>query len=156
MFQHENSNIVILVDAANPFNNLNGKFLLHNIKFICSEIATYVYNFYSVLARLVIRGGLEFTSREGSTQGDPFGMAIYAIRITPIVDMMLVAMQNDHSKMVGFADNVTASRNLEALRSPNYGYYSQFTKSWLIFKENKLVEVVQLFRRKKNSNIHCR
>ena len=82
---------------------------------------------------MVVRGGLEFTSREGSTQGDPLGMAIYAIRVTPMLDMMLVAMQIDHSIMVGFADNVTPSRNLEALRrwwdtlmqiGPNYGYYS--------------------------------
>ena len=133
MFQHENSNVVILVDAANPFNNLNRKVFLHSIKFICSEIATYVNNFYLVLGRLVVRGGLDCTSREGSTQGHPLGMAIYAIRITPMLDMMLVAMQIDHSIMVGFADNVTASRNLEALRrwwdtlmqiGPNYGYYS--------------------------------
>ena len=65
---------------------------------------------------MVVRGGLELTSREGSTQGNPLGMAIYAIRITPMLEMMLVAMQNDHSKMVGFADNITAPRNLEALR----------------------------------------
>ena len=56
--------------------------------------------------------------------------------------------------MVGFADDVTASVNLEALRrwwdtlmqiGPNYGCYSQPIKSWLIVKENKLEEAVRVF-----------
>ena len=69
-------------------------------------------NCYSVPARLLVREGLELASREG----DLLGTAIYAIGIAPMLDMMLVAMQNDHNKMVGFADDVTASENLEALR----------------------------------------
>ena len=102
---------------------------------------------------MFINGGLELASREAATQGDSLGMTIYAIGITPMLDM-LVAMQNDHNKMVGFADDVTASGNLEALRrwwealmqiGPNYGYYPQPTKSWLIVKENKLEEAVWVF-----------
>ena len=66
---------------------------------------------------------------------------------------MLVAMLNDN-KMVGFADDVTVSGNLEASRrwwdtlmqiGPNYRYYPQFTKSWLIVKPNKLEEAVRVF-----------
>ena len=64
-----------------------------------------------------VRGGLQLTFCERSTQGDPLGMAIYAIGITPTLNMMLAAMQNDHNKMVGFAYDVTAFVNLEALRS---------------------------------------
>ena len=153
MFQHENSDPVIFVDAANTFNSLNRKVFVHNIKFICPEIAAYVNNCYSVPARSFVNGGLELVSREGSPQGDPLGMAIYAIGITPILDI-LVAMQNDCNKMVGFADDATAFGNLEALRrwwdilmqiGPNYGYYPQPTKSWLIVKENKLEDVVWVF-----------
>ena len=76
-----------MVDAANVFNNLNRKVFLHNLKFICPEIATYVNNCYSVPATLFASGGLELNSREFSTQGDPLGMAIYAM-----LDMILVAM----------------------------------------------------------------
>ena len=67
MFQLENSDAFILVDAANAFNNLNRKVFLHNIKFISPEIATYLNNCYLVPARLFVSGGLELTSREGST-----------------------------------------------------------------------------------------
>ena len=42
IFQHRNSDAVIFVDAANTFNNLNQKVLLHNIKYICPDITTYV------------------------------------------------------------------------------------------------------------------
>ena len=108
MFQHENSDPKFLVDAANAFNNLNRKLFLQNINFIFPDITTYVNNFYSVPARLPVRGGLEFTSREDSTQGDLLAMTIYAIGITPMLSMMLVAMQNDHNTMVGFADDVIA------------------------------------------------
>ena len=73
-------------------------------------------NCYSVPARLSVSRGFELTSREGSAQVDPFGMVIYTIGITPMLDMMLIAMQNDHNKMVGSADDVTAFGNLEALR----------------------------------------
>ena len=154
MFQHENSDAVILVDAANAFNNLNRKVFLHNVEFICPEIATYVNNCYSVPERLFVNGGLELASREGSAQVDPLDMAIYAIGITPMLDMMSAAMQNDHNKMVRFADDVTASGSLEALRrwwdtlmqiGPNYDYYPQPTKSWLIVKENELEEAARVF-----------
>ena len=106
MFQHENSDAVILVDAADALNNLNQKVFLV-VLLVC----------YSVPARLFVSGGLELTSHEGSTQGDPFRMAIYAIGINPMLDMMLVAMQNNHKKMVGCGGDVTTSGNLEALRN---------------------------------------
>ena len=76
-------------------------------------------------------------------------MAIYAIRITPMLDMTLIAMQNGHNKVLGLANDVTTSESPEALKrwwntlmqiDPNYGYYLQPTKSCLIFKENKLEE----------------
>ena len=52
IFQHKNSDTLILIDATNAFNNLNREVLLQKIKFICPEIATYVNNCYSVPARL--------------------------------------------------------------------------------------------------------
>ena len=49
-------------------------------------------NCYSVPERLFVSRGLELSSREGSSQVDLLVMAIYAIGITPMLDMMLVAM----------------------------------------------------------------
>ena len=154
MFQHENLDAIILVDVAKTFSNLNRKSLPHNIKFICPGIAAYVKKCYSVPARLFVSGGLKLTSREGSTYSDPLGMVIYATEITPMLDILLAAMHNDHSKMEGFADDVTASGNLEVVRrwwdtlmeiGPNHGFYTQPTKSWLVVKENKPEEAVWVF-----------
>ena len=101
-------------------------------------------------ARLFVSGGLELTSREGSAQGGPLGMATYSIRITPMLDMMLVTMQKDNNKMM---DDVAATGNLEAVKrwwdtlmqiGPNYGYYPLPTKPWLIVKENKLEKAVRV------------
>ena len=103
-----------MVDAANAFNNLNRKVSQHSIKFIRPEITAYLNNCFSVPARLFVSGGLELTSLEGSTQGDHLDMAIYAIGIIPMLDIMLVTMKNNHNKMVGFTDDVTPSPDAES------------------------------------------
>ena len=91
-------------------------------------------NFYLVPARLFVSRDLDRASREGSTQCDPLGMAIYAIGITPMLDITLVAMQNDRNRMMGFGDDVNTSGNLQAPRrwwdilmqiGSNYGCYPQ-------------------------------
>ena len=69
MYENDNTDAVILVDAANAFNNLNREALIHNIKYVCPEIATYVVNCYANPARLFVIGGLELKSQEGTTQG---------------------------------------------------------------------------------------
>ena len=154
MFANENTDAVILVDAANAFNNLNRKVLLHNIKYVCPEISTYVTNCYSSSARLFVIGGLELKSQEGTTQGDPLGMAIYALGITPMMNIMLMAIGNKHNKMVGFADDITAAGDIASLKlwwdhlleiGPAYGYFPQPTKSWLIVKDTKLAEATDVF-----------
>ncbi|XP_066921132.1 uncharacterized protein [Clytia hemisphaerica] len=154
MYSNENTDAVILVDAANAFNNLNRGVLLHNIKYICPEIATYTTNCYTNPARLFVIGGLELKSREGTTQGDPLGMAIYALGITPMMNIMLMAIADKHNKMVGFADDITAAGDIQSLKQwwdllleigPAYGYFPQPSKSWLIVKETKLTEATEVF-----------
>ena len=61
---------VLLIDAENAFNSINHKVMLHNLKFICSIIATYIINCYATPSRLFIAGRGEILSSEGTTQGD--------------------------------------------------------------------------------------
>ena len=49
MFQHENSDAVILVNAVNAFNNLNRKIFLHSIKFTCPEIVIVIWSLQNCL-----------------------------------------------------------------------------------------------------------
>ena len=60
MFEHEESEAALLVDAANAFNNVNRQGLLHNIKILCPVLACYVNNCYCIPARLI------YNRREGA------------------------------------------------------------------------------------------
>ena len=108
----------------------------------------YVINCYRIHAILFIIGGKELKSREGTTQGDSLGMAVYAIGLTPFLEMML-KITKDNDKMVAFADDLTAVGTFESLRrwwdnlielGPKFGYNPQPSKSWLIVKDAKIEE----------------
>ena len=44
IFDQEESEAVLLVDASNAFNSVNRKVFLHNVKVICPSISTFVEN----------------------------------------------------------------------------------------------------------------
>ena len=67
LFEHDNSDAVLLIDASNAFNSLNRAAALHNIRILCPSIATYAINTYREPARLFIVGGQELKSSEGTT-----------------------------------------------------------------------------------------
>ena len=57
IFQEEDCDAVILVDASNAFNSINRKAMLHNIGILCPVMKTFAENCYSTSARLFITGG---------------------------------------------------------------------------------------------------
>ena len=59
IFQQEETEAVMLIDASNAFNSINRKAFLHNVKVICPSIATFTNNCYSSPARLFVVGGTE-------------------------------------------------------------------------------------------------
>ena len=68
---------VLLIDAENTFNFINRKVMLHNLKFICPIIATYIMNCYATPSRLFIVGLGETFSSEGTSQGDPTALGAF-------------------------------------------------------------------------------
>ena len=129
-----------MVDA---FNRLNRQMMLHNVKIVCPEVATYANNCYQHHARLFIAGGHEISSEEGTTQGDPAAMPIYALGLAPLLDSIEVP-ETQHG---AYADDIGAIGKLKALLiwwtmlmklSPNIGYYPKAEKSWLVVKPEKL------------------
>jgi len=80
---------VLLTDASNTFNTINRKVFLHNISVVCPEIATYVKNCYSQPLQLFVIGGVELSSSEGTTQGDPVTSAVYATSVIPLIIFIL-------------------------------------------------------------------
>ena len=54
-----NTDTVLLIDAENAFNSINSKVILHNLKYTCHIIATYIINCHAIPSRLVITSGGE-------------------------------------------------------------------------------------------------
>ena len=92
-----------------------------------------------------------FPEKPGTTQGDPLAMAMYAIVITPLIHRL----EDRVNKQVWFADDATAGGNLDRLKTwwdriseigPDYGYYPNSSKTWLIVKDSNLEEAKTLFQ----------
>ncbi len=147
-FQATEAEAVLLVDASNAFNSLNRQAALHNIRHLCPSLATILINTYRQAADLYV-DGTTLSSQEGTTQGDPLAMPMYAIALLP-----LIRQCNQEVKQVWYADDATAAGRISNLRSwwdkvieigPAYGYHINASKTWLIVKEPHLSAAASTF-----------
>ena len=142
IFNDHDTEAVILVDASNAFNSLNRQVAFHHIRIICPAFSTILINTYREPTLLVVSGGKEMLSKEGTTQGDNLAMAFYALGTKPIQDALkLISPQ---TIQVWLADDATGSSSLINLKAwwdtiitegPKFGYYVNESKSWLIVKD---------------------
>lgn len=58
IFDANETDAVLLIDASNAFNALNRAVALHNIRVLCPTLATYVINTYRQPVRLFITGAI--------------------------------------------------------------------------------------------------
>ena len=139
LFDDDNNHGVLQIDAHNAFNSINRAVISHNMKILCPEFATFINNCYMKPARLFVMGGSEIQSLEGTTQGDPVAMAMYAIGILP-----LLLLQHGEITRIAFADDFTGVGTIQQMKSwwktieehgPYIGYYPNASKSVLIVKE---------------------
>ena len=70
LYNQEETEAVLLVDANNAFNRLNRKAALYNIRVLCPSLFMILKNTYSAAAQLFVDGEV-IMSQEGTTQGDP-------------------------------------------------------------------------------------
>lgn len=150
VFADSSTDAVILVDAANAFNNLNRQVALHNIQFFCPAIAIILINCYRGDACLFV-GNEVILSREGTTQGDPLAMAFFAIASVPLITAVAV----DRVTQVWFADDAASGGKLVPLREwwnklldlgPKYGYFPNVGKTYLVVKPEKHEEARAVFQ----------
>ena len=146
IFQKDDTEAVLLVDAENAFNSINRKAMLHNISIACPILTTFISNCYTIPARLFVVGNFELKSREGTTQGDPTAMAAYALGVTPLIQFLIefININEHHSKEVAFADNFTVAGKVKEIKDycdallqigPLFGYFPKPSKSYLIVKQ---------------------
>ena len=90
-------------------------------------------------------------SQEGTTQGDPLAMAMYAISTVPLIHRL----SKETIKQAWFADDASAVGDLSALREwwdrlvqigPEYGYHPNPPKTWLIVKEESYSQANLIFQ----------
>jgi hypothetical protein len=134
---------VFLIDAANAFNRVNRAAVLWNV-FLCPPLKYVLINTYRHPGRIFVCDNskcVEFASREGTTQGCPLAMAMYAIALIPLVKEL-----KPLAKQVWYADDATGADTITNLkiwfdklleRGPLYGYFPQPKKCVLIVKAEK-------------------
>ena len=114
IFNKEDSDAVLLIDAFNAFNVISSQLLRE----ICPEIAVFIRNccFLALIFFMIAR--TELKSFEGMTQGDLAAMAIYTIAIISLL-LMLV---DQEEQLVGkathsatYIDNFTGAGSITNL-----------------------------------------
>ena len=109
-------------------------------------------NFYRSSSRIYINneGMFDLLSQEGTTQGCPLAMAMYALALVPLVKKTQPAC-----KQVWCTDDETGCDKLINLRKwygdlltmgPLYGYYPNPSKCILVVKPDKLEQALLLFK----------
>ena len=149
IFIDDETEAILLVDARNTFNNLNRQAALFNVNKLCPAIGKILINTYRFAADLHV-GGETIKSLEGTTQGDPLAMAMYAVATMPL----LRKAQTPSAKQVWFADNASSGGKLTGLKSwwdslsscePDFRYDINATKSWLIVKADHHDQAKEVF-----------
>ena len=150
-FQNEETEAVLLVDASNAFNSLNREAALHNIRYLCPSLSTIVINIYRDATELFVDGTVLF-SEEGTTQGDPLAMPLYALATTPLINHL---SESSDVSQVWYADDASASGSLSNLRlwwdnlsshGPSFGYNPNASKTWLLTKDSLQSKASDIFQ----------
>ena len=103
-------------------------------------------NCYATQSRFFIVSGGEILSSEGTTQGDPTAMGVYALGILPLIRFLLKFsdLNEMNGKEVVFTDDFSIAGSLNSIKDYwdklitidlNYSYFPKPMKSYLIVKE---------------------
>ena len=91
-------------------------------------------------------------SQEGTTQGDPLAMPMYALATIPLI-RKLKSKVNDINQ-VWYADDASGAGKANRLHEwwdlintegPKYGYFTNASKTWLVSKEDYLSNAAAAF-----------
>ena len=135
--------------------------MLHNIGIKCPTLALYAENTYKNPSDLYIENTTKennsrvtvIKSKEGTTQGDPIAMAMYAIGLSVLQDK--ISYDKTRVKQVAYADDLSGAGKITDLKDwwdmviehgPTIGYTPNAAKSVLIVKPELYNLAIQTFR----------
>ena len=125
----------LLVDATNAFNTLNQKVALQNMRYVCPALETVLTNCYQSSIRLLVSGGGEILSKEGTTQGDPLGMAMFALAIVPLIMKLMEVSQTDGARAAASCERLKQWWDALSTFEPHFGYSPNATKTIIVVKD---------------------
>ena len=148
-FEEPQTEGVLLVDASNAFNSINRHAALLNARSLCPALGTIFTNCYRAPVPLFV-GGTTLMSEEGTTQGDPLAMPLYALATIPLIKQL----SSFEVQQCWYADDAAAGGQLDDIRrwwddvsnrGPAYGYFPNAKKTWLVVKEGSVEKAKELF-----------
>ena len=146
IFEKDETEALLLVDAENAFNKLNRKAALHNIRELCPPFHRYLSNTYQLPARMIINDQFKtdtLLSEEGSTQGDVTAMQMYAVGTRSLINTLQDETDQAECQQVWYADDSSVVGKMLEMRKwwdilnvtgPKYGYFPKPSKTILIVK----------------------
>jgi len=143
IFNEEETDGIVLIDASNAFNLMNRSVAMHNIQYTCNYIALYPINTYRSPSRLFVQGGGEILSEEGTTQGDPVAMPWYAVNTLWMINILRTSLPS--IKQVWFTGDSVCAGKIATLydwyemlcrEGKKVGYHVNGSNSWLIVKSS--------------------
>ena len=152
LYSDEQVEGILFVDASNAFNALNRRAALHNVPRVCPALGKVFKNTYGRPIRLFVTGGGEITSQEGTCQGDPLAMALYAVATVPLIQRLQES--HDQVRQAWYADDDAAGGSITCLADywddiqrigPGYGYYPNPKKTVLLVKPEFEATAQRLF-----------
>ena len=131
---------ILMTDSENTFNSIDRMVMLHNFKFICPVIATFIINCYATPSRLFIVSLGEMTRGDNWKWLNNYGSI--CISILPLIKFLLefINLNGMNAKEVVFADDFSVAKNLNSIKDyweksmatvPKYVYFTKPKKSYL-------------------------
>ena len=117
---------------------------LLNVQYTCPAMKHVLINFYRKSTRIFMNsdGFFELSSQEGTTQGCPLAMAMYALALVPLAKELLPLC-----RQIWYADDASGCDDFVRLRKwydalcakgPLYGYHPSPKKCILVVKPERL------------------
>ena len=148
-FDKPKTDAILLIDNKNAFNSLNREVAIKNVEILCPTLHHALANSYKHPSNLYVNHTV-LTFTEGTTQVDPFAMAMYGIEIIPLIELL----HKPNVTQKWYADDGNAAGDLKSLRAildnldvhgKAFGYNKKPSNSQIIVQENRRDSAIKVF-----------